>query len=121
MNSNHTRRCAIAAALVTPLLATVAGGEENPGNCLGVGFEVQHPVTIAKIIADRPQVHFLKSAADDPACPAERENCVEPSYVVPGDLLLVGKSRGGFSCVSYQSAADNRQSWTVGWLPSGSL
>ncbi len=104
-----------------PLLATEAGAEENPGDCLGVGFEVAHPVTIAKIIADRPQVHFLKGAATDAACPAERESCIEPSYVVPGDLLLVGKSRGGFSCVSYQSAADRTQSWTVGWLPSASL
>lgn len=111
--------CVIAGFLVLP--ATLAGAGDNPGDCLGVGFDVQHPVTIAKIIADRAQVHFLKNAVDDAACPAERESCIEPSYVVPGDLLLAGKSRGGFSCVSYQSAAERTQSWTVGWLPSASL
>jgi len=82
---------------------------------------VTHPVTIAKIIADRPQVHFVKNAYDDPACPADRETCVAPSYLIPGDLLLVGKTRGVYSCVSYQSATDRTQRWTVGWLPSASL
>jgi len=115
-----TRRCAIA-ALLTPLLATLAVAEDNAGNCLGIGFDVTHPVTIAKIIADRPQVHFVKGAFDDAVCPAERDTCVQPSYLIPGDLVLVGKTRGAYSCVSYQSAADRTQRWTVGWLPSASL
>src|SRR5579859_1447856 len=110
-----------AVALLMPLIATVAGAAENPGDCLGVGFEVTHPVTIAKIIADRPQVHFIKNASDEPACPAERDACAAPSYLIPGDLVLVGKTRGAYSCVSYQSAADRTQRWTVGWLPSASL
>ena len=114
------RRFAVV-ALVMPLIATSAPAEENPGDCRGIGFDVTHPVTIAKIIADRPQVHFVKNASDDAACPAERESCAQPSYLVPGDLLLVGKTRGPYSCVSYQSAADRTQRWTVGWLPSASL
>jgi hypothetical protein len=114
------RRLAIVAVLM-PLIATVAGADENAGDCLGVGFDVTHPVTIAKIIADRPQVHFAKNTSDDAACPAEREICEQPSYLIPGDLLLVGKTRGAYSCVSYQSAADRTQRWTVGWLPSASL
>jgi hypothetical protein len=70
------RRCAIV-VLLTPLLATSASAEDNAGNCLGIGFDVTHPVTIAKIIADRPQVHFVKDALDDAACPAERDTCVD--------------------------------------------
>jgi hypothetical protein len=115
------RLSAVTVGLSAALLATLVAAEQNSGDCLGVGFEVQHPVTIAKIIADRPQVHFVKSASDDAACPAEREGCVQPIYLVPGDLLLVGKTRGAYSCVSYQSAADRTQSWSVGWLPSASL
>jgi hypothetical protein len=114
------RRFAIV-TLLMPLIATVAGADENPGDCLGIGFEVTRPVTIAKIIADRPQVHFVKNASDAAACPAEREDCAQPSYLIPGDFLLVGKTRGAYSCVSYQSAADPTQRWTVGWLPSMSL
>jgi len=103
------------------LIATSGLAEENAGDCFGIGFDVTHPVTIAKIIADRPQVHFVKNASDDAACPAEREACVAPSYLIPGDLLLVGKTRGAYSCASYQSATDRGQRWTVGWLPSASL
>ncbi|HEX8808049.1 MAG TPA: hypothetical protein VF760_03550, partial [Xanthobacteraceae bacterium] len=103
MRFHAARRYAIVAALLPPLIATSAPAEENAGNCLGIGFDVTHPVTIAKIIADRPQVHFIKSALDDAACPAERDACAQPSYLIPGDLILVGKTRGAYSCVSYQS------------------
>jgi hypothetical protein len=124
MRSDGARRlpqpCSIAAALIL-LVTRVAAAEEGPGDCLGVGFDVQHPITIAKVIADRPQVHFIKSAADDAGCPADREACLASSYLIPGDLVLVDKTHGAFSCVSYQSAADRTQRWTVGWLPSATM
>jgi hypothetical protein len=115
------RLSAVTAGFIVALLAKLAAAEDHPGDCFGVGFDVQHPVTIAKIIADRPQVHFVKNTSDDSACPAERESCVQSGYLAPGDLLLVGKTRGAYSCVSYQSATDRTQNWTVGWLPSASL
>jgi hypothetical protein len=125
MRSDGARRilqpCSIAAALIMVSVTSFAAAEEGPGDCLGIGFEVQHPITIAKVIADRPQVHFIKSAADDPACPADRETCLAPSYLIPGDLVLVGKTHSAYSCVSYQSAADRTQRWTVGWLPSAAM
>src|SRR5215469_3472390 len=103
------QRCSIVAVLVALLLTSAtaeqARSEETPGDCLGIGFEVAHPVTIAKIIADQSQVRFVKSAYDDPACPADRDTCAQTSYLVPGDLALVGKTHGAYSCVSYQSAA----------------
>jgi len=72
MRSDGARRlpqpCSIAAALIILSVTSFAAAEEGPGDCLGIGFDVQHPITIAKVIADRPQVHFIKSAADDPAC-----------------------------------------------------
>jgi len=118
--------CPTAAGLLFLFAASFAAAQENPGgqksgDCLGVAFEVAHPVTIAKIIADRPQVHFVKNASDDAACPAERDACMQANALIPGDLVLVGKTRGAYSCVSYQSAADRTQRWTVGWLPSVSL
>jgi hypothetical protein len=73
--------CATLAGLLFLFAASFAAAEETPGqksgDCLGVTFEVAHPVTIAKIIADRPQVHFVKNASDDAACPAERDACVQ--------------------------------------------
>jgi hypothetical protein len=107
--------------LLTSVALDGARSEEGAADCLGTGFEVAHPVTIGKIIADQPQVHFVKSAYDDPGCPAEGDSCLQSSYLVPGDLVLVGKTHGPFSCVSYQSAADRRPRWSVGWLRSASL
>ena len=125
MRSDGARRlprpCSIAAALIILLVTNFAAAEEGPGDCLGIGFDVQHPITIAKVIADRPQVHFIKSVADDSGCPADREACLAPSYLIPGDLVLVGKTHGTYSCVSHQSAADRTQRWTVGWLPSATM
>ena len=82
---------------------------------------MQHPVTIAKIIADKPLVHFVKNASDNAACPADAGDRQDSAYLVPGDLMLVGKTRGAYSCVSYQSAADRKEHWTVGRVRSTSL
>ncbi len=116
-----SRKFFIVAAFLVLAVSCRAAAEEGPGDCLGIGFDVQHPITIAKVIADRPQVHFIKSAADDSGCPADREACVAPSYLIPGDLVLVGKTHGAYSCVSYQSAADRMPRWTVGWLQSATM
>jgi hypothetical protein len=124
MRSDRTvisRKFFIAAAFLVLSVSCRAAAGEGPGDCLGIGFEVAHPITIAKVIADRRQVHFIKSAADDSGCPADREACLASSYLIPGDLVLVGKTHGAYSCVSYQSAADRTQRWTVGWLPSATM
>ncbi len=103
------------------LSATPAAADEAPGDCLGIDFDVAHPVAIAKIIADRPRVYFVKSAAENAACPADADACLQQAYLIPGDLVLIGKTHGGFTCVSYQSAADRVQRWTNGWLSSAAM
>ena len=99
----------IAAGFFILLASSFAAADPGPGDCVGVDFDVQHPVTIAKIIADKPQVHFVKNASDKAACPAEVDDCQDNAYLVPGDLILLGKTHGAYSCVSYQSAADRTQ------------
>ena len=115
------RASPVAAGLFVVFASSFAAADQGTGDCLGVGFDVQHPVTIAKIIADKPQVHFVKNASDNAACPADTDDCQDTAYLVPGDLMLVGKTRGAYSCVSYQSAADRKQHWTLGWVRSTSL
>jgi len=44
-----------------------------------------------------------------------------PPIWCPAHLMQVGKPRGAYSCVSYQSAADRKQYSTVGWVRSTSL
>ena len=36
-------------------------------------------------------------------------------------MVLTGKTRGAFTCVSYQSPRAKKQVWTTGWLPSTAL
>ena len=115
------RSSCIAASLFILFASSFAAADPGPGDCLGVDFDVQHPVTNAKIIADKPQVHLVKNASDNAACPAELDDCQDGFYLVPGDLMLVGKTHGAYSCVSYQSAADRKQHGTIGWVRSMSL
>ena len=89
------RACLSSAMAVLAVLSALsrAFADENPGDCLGVDFNIAHPVTIARIIADQPRVSFIKSAWQDAACPADGDACTADAYLVPGDLVLVGKSR----------------------------
>ena len=107
-----------------PLAPALA--DEGPGDCLGVDFDSAHPVTIAKIGADKPRSYFVKSAYDDAACPADGDACRQNAYLIPGDLVLLGKtfsdqSRGPYTCVAYEKASDRKVRWTNGWMPSASV
>ena len=98
-----------------------AHADEGPGDCLGVDFDPAHPVTIGKIGAEKPRTYFIKSAYDDPACPADTETCLKKAYLIPGDLVLLGKSNGAYVCAVYEKASDRKVRWSNGWLPAASL
>jgi hypothetical protein len=113
-----------AAAVVAATFGTMlfpAAAEEKPGDCLDIDFDVSRPAPIAKLATDKPHVNFIKSNWEDPACPADGASCLQKSYLVPGDMVLIGKTNAAFTCVSYQSAADPHQRWTNGWLPTAGL
>ena len=110
-----------AAVLLVLIALSPALADEKPGDCLGVDFDAQHAVAIGKIVTDKPQVHFIKSSWEDAACPADGTACLAQAYLVPGDLVLLGKKTGAYACASYQSAEDRKQRWTNGWLPAASL
>ena len=117
------QNCKLSALTVLLLFCAFAPAtaDEGPGDCLGVGFDPQHPVAIGKIAADESRVYFLKSATDDAACPAATAACQDKAYLIPGNLALIGKTFGVYTCVSYESAQAKKACWTVGWLPSGSM
>jgi len=93
-------------------------------NCNGVDWNDKQALVVSKVAA-RPRVNFIKSPYDDDfkasSCPANTEACREQSYLVTGDLVLTGKTRGAFTCVTYQSPSAKKQIWTTGWLPSAAL
>lgn len=93
-------------------------------NCNGVDWSDTRALVVSKVIA-KPRVNFIKSPYDDDfkaeSCPADTEACRKKSYLVTGDIVLTGKTRGAFTCVSYQSPWAKKQVWTTGWLPSTAL
>jgi len=69
--------CLAAAALLILCGPPRATADEGPDDCLGIDFNLAHPIGIAKIIADRPRVYFVKSAFEDAACPADGDACLQ--------------------------------------------
>jgi hypothetical protein len=98
----------------------------DPANCLGPDWDDARPLTVAKVNAS-PRVNFVKSPYDDDfkadTCPAATAACRSNAYLVTGDLVLVGQTRGDFTCVSYQTRQKGKKlpAWTRGWLPSAAL
>jgi hypothetical protein len=106
---------------VSPAAAYVA---DDAANCNGVDWDDTTVLVVSKIIAT-PRANFIKSPYDDDfkaeSCPAATEACRKKSYLVTGDLVLTGKTRGEFTCVSYQAPTEKRPAWTTGWLPTAAL
>jgi hypothetical protein len=96
----------------------------DPKNCNGIDWDDKIALVVAKVMADR-RVNFVKSPYDDDfkaeTCPAVTAACRKKSYLVAGDLVLVGRTLGDFTCVTYQSPLARKQDWTTGWLPSSAL
>ncbi|MGB9262386.1 MAG: hypothetical protein WCB55_19895, partial [Pseudolabrys sp.] len=57
----------------------------------------------------------------DAACPTNKDVCRKNAFLVPGDVVLTGRTQGAFTCVAYQSFHTRKQNWTTGWLPTSSL
>ena len=109
-----------AALLALPVISS-ALADEGPGDCLGVDFDVAHPIAVVRILPGEPRVYFIKNSMDAAACPAATDACQAKAYLIPGNLALVGKTDGAYTCVSYESAESRKVQWTNGWLPSAGL
>ena len=111
-------------AAMLPVSPAVAYVAEDPANCNGVDWDDTTALVVSRIIAT-PRANFIKSPYDDDfkaeSCPAATEACRKKSYLVTGDLVLTGKARGDFTCVSYQASTEKRPAWTTGWLPTAAL
>jgi hypothetical protein len=107
-------------AVLTCGLSLSARGESDLNACRGVDFDAKRPLIASKVTA-RPHVNFVKGSDDDAACPGEKEVCRKKAFLVPGDVVLTGRTQGDFTCVAYQSFQARKQDWTTGWLPTSSL
>jgi hypothetical protein len=123
-------RVGLQAATIGLLLSAVlarhasAYDANDPANCNGAEWDAKLALTVSRVTA-QPRVNFIKSPYDDDfaavACPAATKACQKKSYLVAGDLVLVGRTRGDFTCVSYQSPLARNYVSVNGWLPSAAL
>jgi hypothetical protein len=101
----------------------LASDPNDPRNCNSAEWRDQRILAVAKVT--QPRVHFVKSPSDDDGkaegCPAATESCRMKSYLVTGDHVLVNKTQGDFTCVSYKAAQEKAQIWTTAWLPNAAL
>jgi hypothetical protein len=104
------------------LLAPVPGaGAENEADCLGVDFDAKQPIPVSTVSPGSPRVHYVKSHWEDADCPSAAEKCRSQAYLVPGDLVLTGRARGEWACISYQAPKAAKARWTNGWIPASRL
>lgn len=106
------------------LSAAQAYDADDPANCNGVDWDDKRALAVAKVTGT-PRVNFVKSPYDDDfkaeTCPAATDACRKKAYLVAGDFVLTGKTRGAFTCATFQSPTSKKQTWTAGWLPTTAL
>jgi hypothetical protein len=130
-NAYDSRKLFSAPIFTSPISSEAGQGAYDPRNCNGVEWDDNDTLALARVTAG-PRVNFVRSPQDREAaadnCPAAGEACRKKSYLVTGDLVLTGRTRGDFTCVSYQSTAKGAvrtqvwtHGWTHGWLPRAAL
>ncbi len=114
--------------LVLAALLSATGAQAydayDPANCNGADGNDDHALVLSKVTAV-PRANFVKSPYDDDFtaanCPAATDACRKSTYLIAGDQVLTGRTRGEFTCVTYQSPTSKKHIWTSGWLPSNAL
>jgi hypothetical protein len=120
------RATALGLLLIGLLIAGPAAAYDayDPANCNGVGWDDKRALVVSAVTA-KPRVNFVKSPYDDDfkaeTCPAATDTCRKKSYLITGDLVLTGATRGEFTCISYHSPLSAKRIWVTGWLPSAAL
>jgi hypothetical protein len=63
-------------------------------------------------VAAGGHVHFLQDS--DPGCPGNGQKCLQRAYLIRGDVLLTGRSRGDYVCAFFLKHVGG----SAGWLRS---
>jgi hypothetical protein len=109
----------LAAAFIAWRGISPSAAEDGPKDCLGVDFDVKRPLVASKVTVKR--TYFVKSATEVASCPAADAACQGKAFLVRGDVALVGKTLGPYTCVAYLSPRDPKQFLTAGWMQSSAL
>lgn len=94
-----------------------AGASSEDRFCSGASFSDTPALNVGRIKADAGKVNFRKNGDAANACPSTAADCQEKAYLVPGDLVVLGVTKGDFVCVDYETAKGSRG----GWLPASAI
>jgi hypothetical protein len=100
-------------ALIIPLLLALgitAAHAQDDVLCRNGLFPSEQPFALARI-GGKDRVFFED---DMDGCPWRGSGCRTRSYVVPGDLVIINRTREGYVCAFYPSASGG----TAGWIAS---
>ena len=101
--------------IALPLLAATATAAlaQEDTSCRNGLFPTQPPFALAQVRGEE-RAYFH---GDMNGCPWARGACSSPSYVVPGDTVIISKIRKGYACAYYPSAGGG----TAGWVATRRL
>jgi hypothetical protein len=85
--------------------------------CSGASFSDTPALNVGRIKADAGKVNFRKNGDTTNTCPSMAADCQEKAYLVPGDLVTAGVTKGDFTCIDYETAKGSRG----GWLPASAI
>lgn len=102
-------------ALALPLMITTANAAlaQDSTDCRSGLFFDDPPFALAEV-NDRGRAYFH---GDMKGCPWTGGACNSPSYVVPGDTVIINRIRNGYACGFYPG----ERGGNAGWLPTRQL
>ncbi|MGP0058006.1 MAG: hypothetical protein ACLPID_01780 [Beijerinckiaceae bacterium] len=99
--------------------SSLGASAENIRDCTGIGgVSIEATSGAANIRAERKRVHFVRDGSERPACPNASRECEALSYLVAGDLVIVGRQFETFTCALIIANGGRK---IQGWLPTAAL
>ena len=105
-------RCRFLAAALVAL--PVAAQAQDDGTCRNGSFPTNNTIFGLAKVAGSARLAFL---SDMDGCPNASARCRTRSYVVTGDTVLTGRTRGPFICAFFP----NKGGGTAGWVETARL
>lgn len=128
ISTSFSAKFALAALALLAAVPASAQNLNDRGICPGVQvYGEDIPVRLMKVVSSAPRVNFVEDQLTKPksACPSDAAECRRRGFVVPGDEVLAGWTKGGFICVAYVSPNAKRVKGqfpeTSGYLPAAAL
>jgi hypothetical protein len=116
---DRMRRCIACAIVLVTRVTLPAAAQDADGDCARFAFDARTPAAIARIATGAPRAYFVHGRSDDSSCPADTAACRSRAYLVPGDLVLAGATRGAFTCATYLNSRTGAA--MSGWIAATSL